>query len=136
MGISLWPCMLRTISIACRTIIFFAEYRLIGTALSLTKVKNRTVNTGSTKEVIHMIIARNISIYSIIFSAFSLFLLQPAYAYLDPGTGSLIIQVIVGSIAALGVAMTAMRHRIVDFLNKFLGRKLKNEKDNVDDPNS
>ena len=83
-----------------------------------------------------MILARNISIFSIIFSAFSLFLLQPAYAYLDPGTGSLIIQVIVGSIAALGVAMTAMRHRIVDFLNKLLGRKLKNEKDNVDDPNS
>ena len=74
--------------------------------------------------------------FSIIFSAFSLFLIQPAYAYLDPGTGSLIIQVIIGSIAALGVAMTAMRHRIVDFLNKILGRKLKNEKDNVDDPNS
>ena len=37
---------------------------------------------------------------------------MPAYAYLDPGTGSLIIQSIIGAIAAIGVTMKLYWHKI------------------------
>jgi hypothetical protein len=37
---------------------------------------------------------------------------SPAFAYLDPGTGSMLLQVILGGIAALGVAGKLFWHRI------------------------
>ena len=37
---------------------------------------------------------------------------QPAWAYLDPGTGSMLLQVILGGIAAVGVAIKLGWHRI------------------------
>lgn len=37
---------------------------------------------------------------------------QPAWAYLDPGTGSMLLQVILGGIAAVGVALKLGWHRI------------------------
>ena len=37
----------------------------------------------------------------------------PAWAYLDPGTGSMLLQVILGGVAALGVAIKMFWHRIV-----------------------
>ena len=36
----------------------------------------------------------------------------PAYAYLDPGTGSMLIQGILGAIAAVGVALKLYWHKI------------------------
>ena len=36
----------------------------------------------------------------------------PAYAYLDPGTGSMLIQGIIGAIAAVGVALKLYWHKI------------------------
>lgn len=39
----------------------------------------------------------------------------PAYAYLDPGTGSLILQIILGGVAGLLVAGKLFWARIVDF---------------------
>ena len=36
----------------------------------------------------------------------------PAYAYLDPGTGSMLLQVILGGIAAVGVALKLFWHKI------------------------
>jgi len=33
------------------------------------------------------------------------------FAYLDPGSGSLILQAVLGGVAGLGVAAKAMRHR-------------------------
>jgi len=36
----------------------------------------------------------------------------PAYAYLDPGSGSLIIQSIIGAAAALGVTIKLYWHKI------------------------
>lgn len=45
--------------------------------------------------------------------ALSLILLAtPAYAYLDPGTGSMLLQVILGGIAAVGVALKLFWHKI------------------------
>ena len=36
----------------------------------------------------------------------------PAYAYLDPGTGSMLIQGLIGAIAALGVTLKLYWHKI------------------------
>lgn len=37
---------------------------------------------------------------------------EPALAYLDPGTGSMLLQVILGGIAAVGVALKLFWHKI------------------------
>ena len=37
---------------------------------------------------------------------------NPAYAYLDPGTGSMMLQVILGGIAAVGVAIKLYWHKL------------------------
>ena len=39
-------------------------------------------------------------------------LAAPAFAYLDPGTGSMLLQVILGGIAAVGVALKLFWHKI------------------------
>lgn len=52
----------------------------------------------------------------ILFAGFSM----PAYGYIDPGTGSLIIQGVIGAIAAIGVTMKLYWHKIKVF---FMGRK-------------
>jgi len=48
-----------------------------------------------------------------------------AIAYLDPGTGSMLLQVILGGIAAVGVALKLFWYRII----AFLGIKKKPEND-------
>jgi len=46
-------------------------------------------------------------------AAFAMVLLaEPAFAYLDPGTGSMLLQVILGGIAAIGVALKLFWHKI------------------------
>jgi hypothetical protein len=46
-------------------------------------------------------------------TAIALILLAaPAFAYLDPGTGSMLLQVILGGIAAVGVALKLFWHKI------------------------
>ena len=37
---------------------------------------------------------------------------EPAFAYLDPGTGSMLLQVILGGVAAVGVALKLFWHKI------------------------
>jgi hypothetical protein len=39
-------------------------------------------------------------------------LAEPAFAYLDPGTGSMLLQVILGGVAAVGVALKLFWHKI------------------------
>ena len=61
-----------------------------------------------------------------IFPILAVLLLFPmsAHAYLDPGAGSALIQGILGTVAAIGVALKLYWHRIL----KFLGlRKSKDE---------
>jgi hypothetical protein len=41
---------------------------------------------------------------------------SPAYAYLDPGTGSILMQAIIGTLAAGAAVMAGMRHKIGAFL--------------------
>ncbi len=42
----------------------------------------------------------------------------PAYAYLDPGTGSVILQATIGALAAGAVVTKLYWHRILRFLGK------------------
>ena len=39
-------------------------------------------------------------------------IVSDAYAYLDPGTGSMLLQVILGGIAAIGVAIKLYWHKL------------------------
>lgn len=40
----------------------------------------------------------------------------PAFAYIDPGTGSALIQGLVAAVAAIGVTLKLYWHRIIGFL--------------------
>ena len=48
----------------------------------------------------------------IIFTVLLLFLTTDIQAYLDPGTGSMLLQVILGGIAAVGVAIKLYWHKL------------------------
>jgi hypothetical protein len=47
----------------------------------------------------------------------------PAYAYLDPGTGSALIQGVIAAIAAVGVTLKLYWHRIKKFFMPRSGKK-------------
>lgn len=49
---------------------------------------------------------------------FSLLFVAPAQAYIDPGSGSLIFQVIVGSAMAVGLAVKVFWRRIVSLFSR------------------
>lgn len=46
-----------------------------------------------------------------------------AYAYLDPGTGSIILQAIFGLIAAIGAYITLFWRKFKDLIKKILKKK-------------
>ena len=54
---------------------------------------------------------------SVIFISLAVFS-SPAAAYIDPGTGSLIIQSIIGAIAAIAVTMKLYWHKLKVFFRK------------------
>ena len=43
--------------------------------------------------------------------------------YLDPGSGSVLLQVVLGSLAASGVVITLLWQRVRGFVARVLGRK-------------
>ena len=43
----------------------------------------------------------------------------PAHAYLDPGTGSALIQGLIAAIAAIGITARLYWHRIAEFMRRF-----------------
>lgn len=45
-------------------------------------------------------------------AVFLLLTAQPAFAYLDPGTGSMLLQVILGGVAAVAVALKLFWYKI------------------------
>ncbi len=45
-------------------------------------------------------------------------LISPAFAYIDPGTGSAIISAIIGFLVASGMAIKAYWYKIKDFFQK------------------
>mgnify|MGYP001372713500 CR=1 FL=1 len=55
-----------------------------------------------------------------------------ALAYIDPGIGSIILQGIIASIAAVGVFFSSVRRKIYNFfckLKNFFSKKTKNDTD-------
>ena len=58
-------------------------------------------------------------------TAFSILLLstKPAYAYLDPGTGSMVIQALIAAVAAISVSIGIFWGRFKSFLGRMFGRK-------------
>jgi hypothetical protein len=53
----------------------------------------------------------------------------PAYAYIDPGSGSLLIQAIVGAIAAVGVTLKLYWHKLKVFFSQDTVEKDKPSRD-------
>ncbi|MBI4265022.1 MAG: hypothetical protein HY657_11665 [Acidobacteria bacterium] len=47
---------------------------------------------------------------------------QPAYAYIDPGTGSLIYQTLLTLLLGVGLALRRWRESIVRFMKRLGGR--------------
>ena len=58
---------------------------------------------------------------------------SPAYGYIDPGTGSLIIQGVIGAIAAIGVTLKLYWHKLKLFFSR---RDEKAETDETPDSSS
>ena len=48
-----------------------------------------------------------------------------AYAYIDPGTGSVLLQALLGAIAAVGAYITLYWRKFKNFLNKIFKEKKK-----------
>tara|TARA_B110000037_G_scaffold88138_1_gene104501 strand:- start:441 stop:659 length:219 start_codon:yes stop_codon:yes gene_type:complete len=59
---------------------------------------------------------------------FLFILIENAYAYIDPGTGSLILQLILGGIAAAFAMINGLLYKIKKFSKKIL--KIKDKKNN------
>lgn len=56
------------------------------------------------------------------------FIVTNAYAYLDPGTGSFILQAIIGFLAALSAGFLYYFNKIKNFFLKIFKKKNNNEK--------
>jgi len=52
------------------------------------------------------------------------FFVSDAFAYIDPGTGSLIIQIIIGALAGIGITLKIYWYKIKQ---KFKRKEIKNE---------
>ena len=48
----------------------------------------------------------------VLITVFLMLMISDAVAYLDPGTGSMLLQVILGGIAAIGVALKLYWHKL------------------------
>jgi hypothetical protein len=63
---------------------------------------------------------------------FNLFFLSKAQAYIDPGSGSIILQALLGALAAAGVSISIYWNKLKDFFkkNKNKDRNKKDKKQN------
>lgn len=57
-----------------------------------------------------------------LFAVSSVILIQPAYAYLDPGTASMLLQGIIGGIAAAGAVISMNYQRVKFFVKSKFGK--------------
>ena len=48
---------------------------------------------------------------------------EPVYAYLDPGTGSMMVQALLAAVAAVSVSIGIFWRRLRSFFNRIFGRK-------------
>jgi hypothetical protein len=65
----------------------------------------------------------------IILLACAVFLLaeRPALAYVDPGTGSMLLQTALAGIIGLGLVLRRLRGSIVSFVKRLVGRDVGSE---------
>lgn len=73
--------------------------------------------------------ARQAITVGILFSSLWLVFSTPAYAYLDPGTGSYILQLLIGVLIGAAFAVRIYWKKICSFLNDRFSRRRKNEKE-------
>ena len=66
------------------------------------------------------------ALYVLVFST------KPAFAYLDPGTGSMLIQGLIAAVAALTVSIGIFWGRLKSFWGRLFGRK-NSKMRNIDD---
>lgn len=50
---------------------------------------------------------------------------QPSYSYLDPGTGSVILQALLAAIAVIGVFFTKLKIKFLELKRKIVKKKNK-----------
>lgn len=55
--------------------------------------------------------------------AMSMLFTNSAYAYIDPGTGSMIVQAIIAALVAIGASLGIFWHRVRSLFGWLLGRK-------------
>jgi len=65
----------------------------------------------------------------------SCFFSQPATAYLDPGTGSLILQMLIAGIIGAMFTIKMYWYRLKEFIARLFGTEKKTDQDNQDDNN-
>lgn len=58
-------------------------------------------------------------------------LVEQAYAYLDPGTGSMIVQAVIAALAAAGVAFSVFRRKLRAFVGRILGKEKKSKDEDL-----
>jgi len=54
-----------------------------------------------------------------------------AHAYIDPGIGSIILQGIIASIAAIGVFFSGLRNKIIQYFVKIKGFIIREKKNDI-----
>jgi len=64
----------------------------------------------------------------------SSFLAFPAYAYLDPGTGSMIIQGVIATVASIGFVLKLYWHRVLIFLRIRKAVQIEEDREGEDKP--
>ena len=57
-------------------------------------------------------------VFSFTAISFLMFFTEPAYAYLDPGTGSMLLQGLIGGIVASSVFISLYWKKIINFFKK------------------
>ena len=60
------------------------------------------------------------------FLSITLFFINPAYAYLDPGTGSIILNLIIGAAAAGLTFISVFWQKVKNFAKKYFKKNPKN----------
>ncbi len=63
--------------------------------------------------------SNNLAIISLSVGSFFLFAFVDCYAYLDPGTGSMILQTILAALIGIVAFIGTIRYKIMSFISRF-----------------
>lgn len=73
---------------------------------------------------------KKLSLCCFILAFFPFVFVSQAYAYLDPGTGSMVVQAVIAALAAAGVALSVFRRKLRSFIARIFGKaKHSNDED-------